>query len=169
MTVSLRSTSSLFQSQTVYTGHSDRGTSSIAWEAKENKGLRGSLFWRSFGPLLERHFRGISSSSRFWRRARVHAQHGRHCDPRSIVQLRPRTSVLRLGLTHPPFPPSPGTSRTVDRTAHAPASPPGVLPARLILSPDLTLVVRVTVHAQLNVFRRGKDPSHARQLTSCPH
>src|SRR5439155_21689865 len=89
-----------FQSQTGSTGHSDSGTSSIAWEAKENKCLRGSLFLEVFWPKTARHFWGISSSSRFWRRARVHAQHGRHCDPRSTVQLKPRTSVLQLLLTH---------------------------------------------------------------------
>ena len=57
-------------------------------------------FLEGFWPKTARHFWGISSSSRFWRRARVHAQHGWHCDPRSTVQLRPRTSVLRLILTY---------------------------------------------------------------------
>ena len=77
----------MFQSQTGSTGHSDRGTSSIAWEAKENKGLRGSLFWEVFWPNTERLFWGISSSSRFWGGARVHAQHSQHCDPRSTLTL----------------------------------------------------------------------------------
>src|SRR2546423_3804073 len=57
-------------------------------------------FLEVFWPNIERQIWGFSSSSRSWRRARVYAQHSRHCDPRSTVQLRLRTSVLRLILTH---------------------------------------------------------------------
>jgi len=57
-------------------------------------------FLEVFWPNIERQIWGFSSSSCSWRRARVYAQHSRHCDPRSTVQLRLRTSVLRLILTH---------------------------------------------------------------------
>ena len=105
-------------------------------------------FLEVFWPNIERQIWGFSSSSCSWRRARVYAQHSRHCDPRSTVQLRSRTSVLRLILTPAhqptscPYYPKPGP---------IPLHVPGRLIRRIV---GLTLAV--------NLGGRARALSHLR-------